>query len=66
MSIIASELNNKIQQKYGEQSQIEFKLKEIAREMKNPRYSEAKKTYLKKLIERSVITSSIQVILILF
>lgn len=61
MSSRAAEFNNKIQQKYGEQSQVESKMKEIAREMHNPRYSEAKKNYLKKLIERTVITSSIQV-----
>uniref|UniRef100_A0A915EDG1 Zinc-hook domain-containing protein n=1 Tax=Ditylenchus dipsaci TaxID=166011 RepID=A0A915EDG1_9BILA len=56
----ASTLNNLIYQKSGEQTQIATKIKELAKELNNPRYTKAKQNYLDKLIERAVTQSTIE------
>jgi DNA repair protein RAD50 len=57
---IANELNNKIQRKEGEQSQIQQKLSDIQRDMTNPKYADAKKNYVELLVERTVTAGAIE------
>jgi hypothetical protein len=58
----AVEVNNQIHQKNGEQLQLRKKIDELKKQLTEPRYENAKKLLLDKVVEKNIITSAIEVI----
>uniref|UniRef100_A0A183BMU1 AAA_23 domain-containing protein n=1 Tax=Globodera pallida TaxID=36090 RepID=A0A183BMU1_GLOPA len=55
----AVEVNNRIQQKTGEQLQLKRKVEELRAQLEETRYANAQKLYVDKLVERNVTSASI-------
>lgn len=59
----AVDVNNQIHQKNGEQLQLSKKIDELKKQLADPRFADAKKMYMDKLVERHVISAAIEVVL---
>ena len=55
------EVNNQIYQKTGEQVQLRKKIEDLKKQLADPRYEGAKKDYLDKLVDRQIISATIDV-----